>query len=303
MTPGSIGNTAAGLAFLGLASGAAGGISVEASTAGLSSPVRMGSTAQVTSGTDGSALLMAPPGAAVIAIVAGAVARDGASVRIDGDGDDAGVTVTYTSLDNVTTAARVARGDDVGRVATLGDRPPGGGALVGETRPTVSVTIRVDDHVIDASPLLRAALDDREEGTSSSTMVHPVLRAVVTQEFGCTAYAFEPVDPSCPGGHFHSGIDLAAPSGTPVQAALGGAVHVIDSTTGYGLHVMIDAGGGVVTLYAHLASVFVADGDQVSTGGVIGTVGSTGNSTGPHLHFEVRRHSIAEDPRPDVTLP
>ena len=75
------------------------------------------------------------------------------------------------------------------------------------------------------------------------------------------------------------------------------------SATGYGLHVIIDHDGGLSSLYGHLNSVLVESGDVVLAGEVIGTVGSTGNATGPHLHFEIRRDGIAEDPRLDVALP
>jgi murein DD-endopeptidase MepM/ murein hydrolase activator NlpD len=133
--------------------------------------------------------------------------------------------------------------------------------------------------------------------------VKPLDHAWVSQDFGCTTYAFEPADPNCPGGHWHSGIDLAADRGTPVRATLSGVATVIRSTAGYGLLVIIDHGNGLVSLYAHLDSVVVAGGELVGAGQVIGAVGSTGNSTGPHLHFELRRDGVAEDPRAEMTLP
>ena len=111
------------------------------------------------------------------------------------------------------------------------------------------------------------------------------------------------LDRACAGGHWHSGIDLAAARGTPVVATLPGIVTVIVSPTGYGLHVVIDHGGGLSSLYGHLDTVVVASGDVVTAGQVIGTVGSTGNATGPHLHFEIRRDGIAEDPLLDLALP
>ena len=125
----------------------------------------------------------------------------------------------------------------------------------------------------------------------------------MSQGFGCTDYSFEPVDLACPGGHWHSGIDLAAARGTPVMATLPGIVTVIVSATGYGLHVIVDHGDGLSSLYGHLDTVLTASGDYVVAGQVIGTVGSTGNATGPHLHFEIRRDGIAEDPRLDLALP
>jgi peptidoglycan DL-endopeptidase CwlO len=133
--------------------------------------------------------------------------------------------------------------------------------------------------------------------------VKPLTHAWISQGFGCTSFAFEPVDRACPGGHWHSGIDLAAARGTPVRATLPGVVRVIVSATGYGLHVVIDHGSGLSSLYGHLDTVLVNSGDDVFAGQIIGTVGSSGNATGPHLHFEIRRDGIAEDPRLDRALP
>jgi murein DD-endopeptidase MepM/ murein hydrolase activator NlpD len=87
------------------------------------------------------------------------------------------------------------------------------------------------------------------------------------------------------------------------MATLPGIATVVISATGYGLHVIIDHGGGLSSLYGHLNTVTVTTGDYVEAGEVIGTVGSTGNATGPHLHFEIRRDGIAEDPRQDLALP
>jgi len=136
-----------------------------------------------------------------------------------------------------------------------------------------------------------------------SGFVRPVDRARITQGFGCTTFSFEPVDAGCPGGHWHSGIDLAAPTGAPVYATQSGVAQVVWSASGYGLHVVIDHGGGLSSLYGHLSSVAVLSGEYVDAGQVVGAVGSSGNSTGPHLHFEIRRDGIPEDPRDDVNLP
>lgn len=133
--------------------------------------------------------------------------------------------------------------------------------------------------------------------------VKPLAHSWISQGFGCTGFAFEVVDLACPGRHWHSGIDLAAGRGTPVMATLPGVARVVISASGYGLHVIIDHGGGLSSLYGHLDTVTITTGDDVDAGEVIGTVGSTGNATGPHLHFEIRRDGIAEDPRLDVALP
>lgn len=133
--------------------------------------------------------------------------------------------------------------------------------------------------------------------------VIPVTPVTISQRFGCTPLVFEPPNPSCPSGHWHSGIDLAAPEGTPVHATLGGMATVTMSAQGYGLHVAIDHGGGLSSLYGHLSTTDVTGGALVDTGAVIGQVGSTGNSTGPHLHFEIRRDNLPEDPAIDLSLP
>ncbi|HEX8120238.1 MAG TPA: peptidoglycan DD-metalloendopeptidase family protein [Solirubrobacteraceae bacterium] len=89
-------------------------------------------------------------------------------------------------------------------------------------------------------------------------------------------------------GHIHAGIDIAAPSGTPIHAALGGRVALAGWTGGYGNYTCIQHSGSLSTCYGHQTTIGVHVGQNVSQGQVIGTVGSTGHSTGPHLHFETR---------------
>lgn len=96
----------------------------------------------------------------------------------------------------------------------------------------------------------------------------------------------------------HNGLDLDAAAGTPIRAAEDGEVVVADWQNGYGFTVVIDHGNGLATLYAHQPSIIVAKGDQVEMGDVIGLVGSTGWSTGPHLHWEVRVFGNPTDPVP-----
>lgn len=94
----------------------------------------------------------------------------------------------------------------------------------------------------------------------------------------------------------HTGIDIASNMGTTVYAADGGTVSLAAWNGGYGNCVMIDHGNGYVTLYGHLSSYNVSSGQNVGQGDVIGAVGSTGNSTGPHLHFEVLKNGNRIDP-------
>lgn len=97
-------------------------------------------------------------------------------------------------------------------------------------------------------------------------------------------------------GRLHQGIDLAAPTGTSIVAAESGVVIHSGVLGGYGQTILIDHGNGVVTLYAHQSERLVGSGVSVARGELIGRVGSTGNSTGPHLHFEVRINGVARDP-------
>ena len=126
---------------------------------------------------------------------------------------------------------------------------------------------------------------------------------VITQGFGCTTYPFEPYDPSCPSHHFHSGLDIATDYGTPVHAADGGIVHNFTmgcgwggGLCGYGRYVVMVHAGGFTTLYGHLSGWAVGDGVQVDKDTVIGYEGSTGNSTGPHVHFEIDLAGTPVDP-------
>lgn len=114
----------------------------------------------------------------------------------------------------------------------------------------------------------------------------------VTTEFGAPDYPFQ---------SSHTGIDIssARPAGqTPVAAFHSGVViSVVYSGASYGNHVIIDHGGGLTSLYGHLYLISVHEGQRVNAGDTIGTEGSTGASTGPHVHFEIRQNNIPENPR------
>jgi murein DD-endopeptidase MepM/ murein hydrolase activator NlpD len=103
-------------------------------------------------------------------------------------------------------------------------------------------------------------------------------------------------DPFTHENRFHRGVDLAAPSGMAVRAACAGRVVFSGYQKGYGNTVVVQHPGGFETRYAHLGTLEVKTGDALQLEQVLGTVGSTGRSTGPHLHFEVSRHGIKLDP-------
>ena len=96
----------------------------------------------------------------------------------------------------------------------------------------------------------------------------------------------------------HSGVDMAAGMGEPIHACRAGTVIQAGWNGGYGNTIVVDHGGGMATLYAHQSSLGASVGAQVGAGQVIGYIGSTGASTGPHLHFEVRLNGSPVDPMP-----
>ena len=117
----------------------------------------------------------------------------------------------------------------------------------------------------------------------------------ITSEFGPRNYAPDPI---------HTGIDFGAESGTPIYAAMDGIVLLrLSSPRGFGNHIVLYHGGGITTMYAHMSSFGKYQvGDSVSQGDVIGYVGSSGLSTGPHLHFEYQKNGSAYNPREILPL-
>src|SRR2546427_340430 len=127
--------------------------------------------------------------------------------------------------------------------------------------------------------------------------IWPEPKAQISQGFGPSKYWFEPAYGGYP--HFHTGIDLVEPFGSPVYAADDGVVALVgSSSSGYGNFVVIAHSGGLDTLYGHLSTGLVKVGDRVTQGQAVGLEGSTGNSTGAHLHFELRINQRPVDPTP-----
>ena len=154
---------------------------------------------------------------------------------------------------------------------------------------------RATDEAALAAAQLQIArlLAARSHGATASRpcALWPVVGPIVSG-FG---YRTDPIDGST---KFHSGVDIAASMGTPIKACLGGTVVFSGSLGGYGNAVVIDHGGGMGTLYAHQSKLGSSVNETVSAGQVIGYVGSTGHSTGPHLHFEVRLNGNPVNPVP-----
>ncbi|HEX7168304.1 MAG TPA: peptidoglycan DD-metalloendopeptidase family protein [Acidimicrobiales bacterium] len=159
-------------------------------------------------------------------------------------------------------------------------------SIQGEVEALSAAQAEVERALARARTTERASRDASGGATavSGAGLIWPV-RGVVTSEYG---YRW---------GRLHAGIDIAAPGGTIIRAAKGGEVIFSGSMSGYGNTVIIDHGGGFTTLYAHQSRIAAGDGASVSQGQVIGYVGSTGHSTGNHLHFETRSGGSPQNPR------
>lgn len=104
------------------------------------------------------------------------------------------------------------------------------------------------------------------------------------------------IDPFSGEGAYHTGVDISAPSGTPVRATADGTIEHAERSGGYGRLVVINHGNGIETYYAHLSRINVMPGQEIRQGEIVGLVGSTGRSTAPHLHYEVRIRKAPVNP-------
>lgn len=206
--------------------------------------------------------------------------------------------------------AHVLRLDSLGeRLATLTgmskqefnfDKNPGQGGAE-SSRPARDMTMSEFGQQLDG---LMKKLDDRSDqlGLMEAMLVQQQAKKVavpstrpVTMGWYSSNYGWR-IDPFSGQKAFHEGVDFMADSGTAIQAAGGGIVVYADTYAGYGNMIEIDHGNGLISRYAHASKVLAKVGDVVMKGQKIGEVGSTGRSTGPHLHFEVRYHGAPQNP-------
>ena len=139
-------------------------------------------------------------------------------------------------------------------------------------------------------------LDEARKHARSLPLAIPAPGAEMTSGFGTRS------DPFLRRPAFHSGLDFRTPTGTPIYTAGAGTVISAGRNGGYGNMIEIDHGNGLTTRYAHLSRILVKKGTRVAAGSVIGKAGSTGRSTGPHLHYEVRRNGKPLNPARFVKL-
>jgi murein DD-endopeptidase MepM/ murein hydrolase activator NlpD len=162
-------------------------------------------------------------------------------------------------------------------------RPPWRGSLDARVRTYFGETDDVNRREEEMSAMIRDLERDAPTGDAPTTLVWPVT-GFVTSPFGERF------------GRMHFGVDIAAASGTPILAGASGRVLFAGPLGEYGNTTVIGHGGGVVTLYAHQRSCSRRVGELVARGDVVGSVGTSGRSTGPHLHFETRTNGTPEDP-------
>lgn len=137
-----------------------------------------------------------------------------------------------------------------------------------------------------------ARMDTLERSVRGIPQVLPASLEYISSGFGYRA------DPFTGGGAFHAGLDFKGPVGAPIYAAARGVVSFAGIKSGYGNCIEVDHGNGLMTRYAHMSRFAAQLGQSVKSGDVIGAIGSTGRSTGPHLHFEVRLNDQPLNPRP-----
>lgn len=169
-------------------------------------------------------------------------------------------------------------------------------------RANKSAAEQLEKDLIDRSKQVQSLIQERlrqretdssgsdESYTQGSGVMSWPCNGVITSPYG---YRVHPIFGTT---IYHSGMDIGVDYGTPIHAADSGTVIYSGWISGYGNAVIIDHGGGVQTLYGHNQSLNVSEGESVAKGSVIAYAGSTGNSTGPHCHFEVRVNGEPEDP-------
>ena len=181
--------------------------------------------------------------------------------------------------------------------------PYRGGPLV-RSHPITERELQIDISELLAKIDLRADnLSDLEAKLLQQSVLKDTLpnSSPVAAAYNSSSFGWR-LDPFNGNKAFHEGLDFTASSGTPIYAAAEGIVSVAEQTSDYGKIVKIDHGSGLETRYAHASMLVVKVGQRVEKGQKIAEVGSTGRSTGPHLHYEIRLNGNSLDPRKYLTV-
>ncbi len=161
--------------------------------------------------------------------------------------------------------------------------------LLGQTRANKASLIKMEKQLETKEKEVTKKLEALRYGTAPGKLAFPA-RGILTSGFGMR------VSPITGTNKMHGGIDIGASAGSPVIAAASGEILEASYMGGYGYAILIYHGGGIATIYAHMSGFAVGAGQKVKQGQIIGYVGSTGYTTGPHLHFEVRINGIQVNP-------
>jgi murein DD-endopeptidase MepM/ murein hydrolase activator NlpD len=241
------------------------------------SPLHPGQPLKIPAGATGAAPLLPCAAGTRVTAYSHRVAAGETLWRIARDG---GINMAALAAANHLTEDSPLR---VGQVVTV---PPPGTRTSGRLKVTLNQALR-DRTAIAAPPPSEGT--GTQSGAYRFGMVWPSA-GIVSSRFG---WRLHPIFRT---REFHTGVDIATRWGSPVLAARDGIVQFVGWMTGYGRLVVVNHGNGLVTFYSHLSSALVAYGQRVSQGQIIGRIGSTGWSTGPHLFFEVRRDGVPVDP-------
>lgn len=185
-------------------------------------------------------------------------------------------------ISNALAAAGIAIAGD------YGEKSVGGPLLAASVTPFEEKVLELDEAL--------NRLEEVKRTARTVPIANPLPNAAVTSAFGMRR------DPFLGRLAYHSGMDFRGQAGTPVRATAIGTVIKAGWYGGYGRMVEIDHGNGLVTRYGHLSKILVKKGDSVEDGTVIGRIGSSGRSTGPHLHYEIRREGQAINPLKFLTI-
>ena len=250
--------------------------------------------------TDTASLPAGRPLARLNAVIAGrpALLRGGAAVLLGFAGYGALQTSTQVAeAAGLTPAAAEAR-----QLKQRGIAPSrvvkGATAMGGPLVEATSAEARADmaaDQQFRSLFMTWKKLDKLEQGVIAIPSVQPVQKLNFTSNFGIRS------DPFRGTAAMHAGVDIPGPTGTPIYATADGIISHAGRQGGYGNMVEINHGKGIATRYGHLSKIIVSDNTRVRRGQIIGLMGSTGRSTGPHLHYEVRMDGHAVNPVPFLT--
>ncbi|CAG0973912.1 Murein DD-endopeptidase MepM [Methylophilaceae bacterium] len=196
-------------------------------------------------------------------------------------------------------SARLARKAGIKEKDIEDIQPPGAGGPLVNPQPVTELRLKADIAELATQIEIKSdRLNMLEAMFLQQTMQQSMLPDTSPVNVGYNSSSFGwRVDPFSGNSAFHEGLDFTASTGTPIFAAAGGVVTTAEHMIDYGKIVKINHGSGLETRYAHASEILVRVGEVVKKGQLIARVGSTGRSTGPHLHFEVRRDGAPLDPR------